>query len=446
MAQDLQTESTMPGHPQIADFAAFKEVESLNEVENHTCIYYLIDKRRRCLVAPSRADIARAQNLRRSIISNVSNPSLEDLRTYAMLNCCKRFHRTKLEDFELLDPLVEKWQKELRDGQWQTAIVETTAQMNPSTDLVGSAVPSSTSSSLPQASHQYNLRSRTSTQGSSATTQNVNSPPISTGFKPHQISPSQTVASLLMKNLTTRDHKTGSLYLFTRTSSPGHIKIGVTQQTVKKRLGDWQRQCGYVPNLVTSFLDVPHVYRVESLVHFELAQYWRTEIRCSVCPRQHQEWFEVATDVATEVAKKYADWMKVAQPFGEDGCLELTWKDEVYSILSRKGHVAVNDLIESLHKMQTQASKDEIPQQNSGVQVTNEANDNTNQRENDVRRIANAILALTVDQRHRLALALESRQLSQQNPASLRSLTLPPTSLDRNIVRCDTNSLVMALA
>lgn len=436
----------MPGHPQIGDFVTFANVQPFTEAEGPTCIYYLVDKRRRCLVLPSRADIDKAKDLRRSIMSNASNPCAEDLQNYALLSCCKRFHKTKLEDFGLLKPLAERWRKELKEGSQQPVLLDAKESANSAIDIAESDSTSTAPSSLPLVAHRYKLRPRAYTQTQSLTTCNAASSPVSTGFKPHQVSPSNTVASTLLENLTPRDSRIGSLYLFTRTSSPGHIKIGITQQTVQTRLSSWQRQCGYIPRLAASFSDVPHVYRVESLVHFELAKYWRTEIKCSGCPRQHQEWFEVANDYAIEVARKYVDWIKEAQPFGEDGCLKPVWEVQVLRLVERKGRVSIDDLFESLRTMQLEVREDADLHDDSREQATSETYANANQSEDDIRSIANAILALTVEQRRSLALALECSHPSQQEAILKRPVYSSPISTGRDLVRRNTNSVVMALA
>lgn len=98
------------------------------------------------------------------------------------------------------------------------------------------------------------------------------------------------------------------------------LKIG-RASNVHRRLNEWSRQCGYAPSLVRYYpplpssalspasslspwwelapppapctpRKVPHVSRVERLIHIELA-HRRVKRQCAVCGRGHREWFEV---------------------------------------------------------------------------------------------------------------------------------------------------------
>jgi hypothetical protein len=53
---------------------------------------------------------------------------------------------------------------------------------------------------------------------------------------------------------------------------------------------------------------VPHVYRVEALVHAELKDCRYREVGCS-CSRSHIEWFRVSEPHARSVVEKWSEWV-----------------------------------------------------------------------------------------------------------------------------------------
>jgi hypothetical protein len=57
---------------------------------------------------------------------------------------------------------------------------------------------------------------------------------------------------------------------------------------------------------------VPHVNRVERLIHLELAEQ-RIKKKCDACGREHREWFEVEASregvkKVDEVVKRWVEW------------------------------------------------------------------------------------------------------------------------------------------
>lgn len=102
-------------------------------------------------------------------------------------------------------------------------------------------------------------------------------------------------------------------------SKPGtvRLKIGRTSN-VQRRLNEWTRQCShnltliryypYTPSspassprrngvLLEQGRKVPHVHRVEKLIHIELRDIRVRDIgRCEECNREHREWFEIAAE------------------------------------------------------------------------------------------------------------------------------------------------------
>jgi hypothetical protein len=109
-------------------------------------------------------------------------------------------------------------------------------------------------------------------------------------FRPHIANPlpSDSICRKIAEPLEDRDFETGSLYIFDRASSPGHVKIGWTARSVQCRLKDWSK-CGYIPNLLFSVDAIPHAQRVETLTHYELIKEWRRERRCKAewCQKSH---------------------------------------------------------------------------------------------------------------------------------------------------------------
>ncbi|KAL4933130.1 uncharacterized protein BDV17DRAFT_147557 [Aspergillus undulatus] len=110
------------------------------------------------------------------------------------------------------------------------------------------------------------------------------------------------------------------------------LKIGRTSN-VTRRLNEWSKQCSnhltliryypYTPSSGRGKGDkwgfepgkkVPHVHRVERLIHLELAE---TRIQdlgpCPECGREHKEWFEVAAERAAlkrvdECIRRWVHW------------------------------------------------------------------------------------------------------------------------------------------
>ncbi|KAF2464797.1 uncharacterized protein BDR25DRAFT_307089 [Lindgomyces ingoldianus] len=186
----------------------------------------------------------------------------------------------------------------------------------------------------PEIQPRYNLRHRdakTSTNASSVRSRTSPRPPLSE-FRAHisEPGPTDSVSSKIQDNLIDRDFETGSLYIFDRTSSPGHVKIGWTASSVSRRLESWS-ECGYTPNLLFQVDGVPHAQRVETLTHYELIKEWRRERMCKAewCRKSHREWFEVSKERAKQVLSDWAKFAKVAKPYDANGCLKIEWKDFV---------------------------------------------------------------------------------------------------------------------
>ncbi|KAI9878207.1 MAG: hypothetical protein M1830_001551 [Pleopsidium flavum] len=132
------------------------------------------------------------------------------------------------------------------------------------------------------------------------------------------------------KRLSKRDMETGYIYAFTRASSPGYVKIGLTTRAVHKRLDEWERKCYYTPHQETHGEErrIPYVYQVERLILAELALHRRKESVCNDgagCYTAHHEWVEVGVDLALEVIDRWCSWAE-KRPYDDNGVLREEWK------------------------------------------------------------------------------------------------------------------------
>lgn len=146
------------------------------------------------------------------------------------------------------------------------------------------------------------------------------------GFKPYvskRLSGSipKELVKLLTRPLTQSDLKhQGSMYIFWQRGNFGHMKIG-RSVNVSHRLKQWNKQCqktmetifpGKVKKEDEQMVDsqkVPHISRVEALVHLELIGHRRIEEKCPGCFKSHVEWFEVPEHIAIGVVRKWSAWM-----------------------------------------------------------------------------------------------------------------------------------------
>ncbi|KAL3451520.1 meiotically up-regulated gene 113-domain-containing protein [Aspergillus insuetus] len=111
------------------------------------------------------------------------------------------------------------------------------------------------------------------------------------------------------------DHS-GHIYIYQCTGKFGYYKVGSTTD-LAPRLQTWEKQCGrelmsYFPRSEDDLLPIPHISRVERLIHAELAQYRRREESCksTTCGKAHQEWFQVDEQHALRVVRKWIAWMR----------------------------------------------------------------------------------------------------------------------------------------
>jgi len=338
--------------PKVKEFVDFLDIDPLSQ--NH-CIWHLPDKGRRCFQPLNPENRSQAAALKHRIVqSTETDVSLATLERYALLNCCRRWHYTRIEEVGIIQPLALRWLEELR----QHRISSITRSPQHATSSVGplqssQVLPALPASITPRSESpvfpRYNLRSRGPVESQSSAPLAAKSSSHTPEFRPHKVYPPQTVSSVLLKPLSLTDKKPGSIYLFSRATSPGFIKIGYTSRRVQTRLAEWKRDCGYIPVLVGSFSDVPNVKRVEALIHFALYKQWRKEVWCSRCARQHVEWFEIATDEAVGTVRAWTEWMGEAQPYDSNGMLSDFWRTEVQRLEARGQAVTAAVLLDIYH-------------------------------------------------------------------------------------------------
>ncbi|MCJ1289926.1 hypothetical protein MMC34_001459 [Xylographa carneopallida] len=155
--------------------------------------------------------------------------------------------------------------------------------------------------------------------------------------------PSPTTASSLLASPDQPPHRTSdTIRPFTLPSptSPKTLMLKIGRATnVQRRLHEWTRQCGFHVSLVRYYpyqpssgawmmesegegqqlaaecdypRQVPHVARVERLIHLELGG-GRARGRCAGCGREHREWFEVGASrdgvrAVDEVVRRWVGW------------------------------------------------------------------------------------------------------------------------------------------
>ena len=233
---------------------------------------------------------------------------------------------------------------------------------------------------------RYNLRSyHHNSAVSSISTQDIPNPqPPLSEFHQHikDPRPTDSVFYKLLSPLKNRDYKDGSLYIFDRTSSPGHVKIGWTSRTVSCRLNEWSK-CGYKPNLLFSVSDVPQAQRVETLAHYELIKEWRREWKCNEgrgCGKSHKEWFEVSIERAEQVMENWTEIMRRVEPYDSHGQLKPQWVEAAESMVRDGGNVTSKGLLEcyeaSLTLQASQAQESSLTNRSAAANPQVEAEPN----------------------------------------------------------------------
>jgi hypothetical protein len=146
----------------------------------------------------------------------------------------------------------------------------------------------------------------------------------SSGFIPYQPKKVQgvTVFSALYEKAVSQlgpaDERPGFIYLFWDKAYFGMVKIGHTKDLVK-RLEQWNTECKRKHDYHSSTesqVEMPHVHRVEQLIHTELKE-CRLRRRCDGCGKLHIEWFEANQVHVVKVMKKWREWI-LQEPYVQD--------------------------------------------------------------------------------------------------------------------------------
>jgi hypothetical protein len=110
----------------------------------------------------------------------------------------------------------------------------------------------------------------------------------------------------------------GFIYLYWDKEYFGKVKIGYTNN-LARRLEEWNKDCkreNAYHSSTESQVEMPHVYRVEQLIHTELKDY-RLRRKCEGCGKMHKEWFEANEVHVVQVLKKWREWI-LQKPYVQD--------------------------------------------------------------------------------------------------------------------------------
>jgi hypothetical protein len=135
-----------------------------------------------------------------------------------------------------------------------------------------------------------------------------------------KLSVSNALHDVIIKPLKRTDEKDGFIYMFWEEGLFGKVKVGRTDD-LTRRLNDWNRKCKrthtYHPASQRGELTkIPHVSRIERLMHIELKEQ-RRERHCESCNQSHQEWFEVGEALVLQVFEKWREWI-LQKPYALD--------------------------------------------------------------------------------------------------------------------------------
>ena len=134
---------------------------------------------------------------------------------------------------------------------------------------------------------------------------------------------STLVAKTMRKPLTSTEEKSGWLYVYWNQSNFDYRKIGCTTVDIAGRLKKWETQCQHRAEQVTQSSSqqegpqvkkeeekVPHVHRLEKLVHDTLKVDRYCEPCCAVCRKRHREWFDVKDHKIQSVISIWSEWIR----------------------------------------------------------------------------------------------------------------------------------------
>ena len=170
--------------------------------------------------------------------------------------------------------------------------------------------------------HKPSLEAALPTSASPTTKAPKDNPLGCPQFAPHlpkrtkYLPTSVALQQVIENDLTKADLNSGFIYIFwLKGMSWGHLKIGRSKDP-RQRIQQWNSQCKHEHVFIDDMVEVPHVNRVERLMHMELKEI-RKSMKCEGCGRVHSEWFEISEDDAKRVFLKWKDWI-IQQPYEMD--------------------------------------------------------------------------------------------------------------------------------
>ena len=139
-------------------------------------------------------------------------------------------------------------------------------------------------------------------------------------FTPRRCPAERTMLKTLTDPISEYSSQVGVIYLYTRWSDPGYIKLGCTTRDPHVRMKEWEKSCGYKPDLLYTSELVPNVLRLESLLKKDLSLQGRgrQETYCKHnkhCPKNHTEWFEISFADAVLLVDTWIAWMREESPY-----------------------------------------------------------------------------------------------------------------------------------
>ena len=134
--------------------------------------------------------------------------------------------------------------------------------------------------------------------------------------KQSRLSITEALMAACNEPLTATDQKSGYIYVYSLESISPEIsklrKIGSTERPVKERVTLWNRKCKHRTKMtypIDESILVPHVRRLESIIHAELKDYRGRLEGCACGMTHHREWFDAPDDLILAVIDKWTEWM-----------------------------------------------------------------------------------------------------------------------------------------
>jgi hypothetical protein len=181
-----------------------------------------------------------------------------------------------------------------------------------------------------------------------------------------KLSPSTYIRKCLIEPITEQETQRGLIYMYWVKGNFGLVKIGKTSgPSTQKRMTQWETECGHeLQEHTRGAVQLPHVYRVERLVHAELDSVRLVERACVKCSerlgraKSHVEWFRCSPEHAMRVIEKWSQWVRDRNPY------EITGK--VAGGKTKKNYIGV---------LKGTVGEDEIARMCTPIEMTGKAKD-----------------------------------------------------------------------